>query len=296
MNRVVFRGVLDGIVADRIVRDEEYSMPSMHFHPEFEIYYLFEGERYYFIEDTTYTVSKGHLVLIDAMSIHRTISVGKAPHDRFVIEITPEPFSAFFHSVCGLSLSRLFAERAGVWALDEEGQRTVERLLRRIINEFTAQKPHYSALVVMKLAELLLFVSRQKPGEGADAPRTPKHTRVNDIADYITNHCEEVKSLDELSKRFFLSKSYLCRIFKEITGSTVQEYTHMRRIQKAQGFLADSGLSVAEIAGSLGYGTLTHFERMFRKYTETTPLKYRQKMRLIRQKVRERKDEKDLTK
>jgi transcriptional regulator GlxA family with amidase domain len=35
---------------------------------------------------------------------------------------------------------------------------------------------------------------------------------------------------------------------------------------------------------------------MFKKYTETTPMKYRQKMRLIRQKVRERKTEKDLTK
>jgi len=44
----------------------------MHFHPEYEIYYMFNGERYYFIENKTYHIRKGSLVLVDSMHIHKT--------------------------------------------------------------------------------------------------------------------------------------------------------------------------------------------------------------------------------
>ncbi|MCL2003022.1 MAG: AraC family transcriptional regulator [Oscillospiraceae bacterium] len=300
MNRVVFSGILDGVVVDRIVRDDEFSMPSMHFHPEFEIYYLLDGERYYFIEDKTYAIGRGSLVIIDAMQIHKTTALGKAAHDRFLIELAPEPFAAFFGGLCGTAPHSVFAEHTGVWMLDGEGQRVVEGLLREITLEFKEQRPHYQALVMMKIAELLLFVTRLKPrgrtAAGAPAPQMPKHIQVNGVTDYISTHYDKVKSLDEICKRFFINKSYLCRIFKEVTGSTVQEYIHICRVKKAQELLEDGGMNVTRIASALGYGTVTHFERVFRKYTETTPLKYRKKMRLIRQKVRERKDEKHLTK
>jgi len=297
MNRVIFEGVLDGIVVDRIVRDENFSMPSMHIHPEYEIYYLLEGERYFFIEDKTYPINKGSLVLIDTMKIHKTSDYGRAAHDRFLIEFSSEPFATFFGAMCDIPLQSLFAGHSGVWELDEKGRRTVEGLIADIADEFRDQKPHYQTLVMMKIAELLLFAARIKTGgrfgagEGASLSKTAKHTQIHGIAEFISNNYAVIKSLDEICERFYINKCYLCRIFKEVTGSTVQEYIHMRRVKKAQELLENSVMSVSEISASLGYGTVTHFERMFRKHTETTPLKYRKKMRLIRQKVRERKEE-----
>jgi AraC-like DNA-binding protein len=272
-------------------------MPAMHFHAEFEIYYLFDGTRYYFIENKTHTIKKGSLVLVNSMQIHRTSACGRAPHDRFLIELTSEPFSGFFRNICGLSLENLFAELSGIWELDEAGQRYVEKLLDEITDEFRGQREFYASLAMMKIAELLLFAARLKTGGqgmyGASLSHASKHKQTQVITEYISANYAKVKSLDEICKAFFISKSYLCRIFKEVTGYTVLEYINMRRVKKAQEYLENGEMNVAEISAALGYGTVTHFERMFRKYTETTPLKYRQKARLIRRKVRERKSEEE---
>ncbi|MCL1965080.1 MAG: AraC family transcriptional regulator [Firmicutes bacterium] len=298
MNRILFEGVLDGIVVDRIARDNEFSMPAMHFHHEYEIYYLLRGSRYYFIDSKTYPIHKGSLVLVDANHIHRTSALGKAAHDRFLIELTPEPFSGFLQSACGITLENVFSEFAGVWDLDKLEQRAVERILGAIAREFKGRQTHYQSAVMMKIAELALFVTRLKTGSrlgaGASLSQTAKHTQIHSIAEYISENYDKVKTLHEICARFFISKTYLCRIFKEVTGFTVQEYLHMCRVKKAQALLETSNKSVSEISAALGYGSVTHFERMFRKYTETTPLKYRKKMLLIRQRVRERKKEKDL--
>jgi AraC-like DNA-binding protein len=299
MKKVIFEGVLDGIVIDRIVRDEEYTMPTAHFHPEYEIYYLADGSRYYFIEDKTYTILKGMLVLVNSNQIHKTGAYRKASHDRFLIELTEQPFSGFLQGVCGLPLSMLFGKYAGVWQLDEAGQERVSRIYNDIVYEFKMQRSHYRSFVMLKITELLLYVTRLKDSgqdEARPDARSTKRARIDAITEYILNNYDRLRSLDEICGRFYISKGYLCRIFKDVTGFTVYEYINMRCVKRAQELLEDDEMSIAEISQALGYTSETHFGRMFKKYTETTPMKYRQKMRLIRQKVRERKTEKDLTK
>ena len=78
-----------------------------------------------------------------------------------------------------------------------------------------------------------------------------------------------------MARRFYVSKSYLSRIFREVTGFTVNEYRNVSRIRKSQQLLRDGKLSVTEIAAQAGFENLTYYERVFKKYTDTTPLKYR---------------------
>jgi transcriptional regulator GlxA family with amidase domain len=150
-------------------------------------------------------------------------------------------------------------------------------------------------VIMMKLAELLVNVARFKADKrvfhNSAKSQSPKHLKIDEIAEFIQRNCQEASSLDEISKRFYISKGYLCRSFKEVTGFTVQDYINIHRIQNSQELLKKSDLSMARIAAEVGYKSLTNFERMFHRYTETSPLKYRKKMRLIMQKVRERKIE-----
>ena len=298
MNKVIFKGVLDGVVVDRIARDGEYTMPAVHFHNEYEIYYLFEGARYYFIGNKTYPINKGNLVLVDANQIHKTSAFGKGAHDRFLAEIAPGPFSDFFENVCGMPLQNLFDDYSGVWVLDANEQRYAESLMFSMMDEFTERRSYYQNVAMMRLAELALLVTRLRAGSraasGATLSDAPKHAQIQRITEYISNNYNKVKTLAEICEHFYISKSHLCRIFKDVTGFTVQEYINMYCIKEARQLLEESDFNVSEISSALGYGTVTHFERVFKKYTETSPLKYRQKMRLIRQKVRERKKENGL--
>jgi AraC-like DNA-binding protein len=290
MNRTIFECVLDGITLERVVRSEGLVMQDMHFHPEFEIYYMFSGERYYFIENKTYRVRKGSLVLIDSMHIHKTSVLGKEFHDRFLIELNAEPFSSFFQNISGMSLAEFFARYSGVLELDEQTQDWIERRFNDIMEEAEKKLDNYPVFIMMKITEILLFV-RRFHCDGLIPPNLSmsdkaKHRMINEIATFITQGEVKVKSLDDISRRFFISKSYLCRIFKEVTGFTVQDYVNIHCVKKAQQLLEQNGLSVADISKSLGYNSVTYFERVFKKYTETTPLKYRKKLRIIKQKVR----------
>lgn len=53
----LYNELVDGFHIDRVVRDYNYSMDIRHIHEEYEIYYLLEGERYYFINQQTYLVT-----------------------------------------------------------------------------------------------------------------------------------------------------------------------------------------------------------------------------------------------
>ena len=102
-----------------------------------------------------------------------------------------------------------------------------------------------------------------------------KQLRIHKIADYIAEHYREIDSVEELSQIFYMSKSYLCRMFKEVINFTVSEYINCYRIAASKGYLLDSDYSITEIANLLGYDSLTYFERVFKKSMSVTPLRYR---------------------
>ena len=98
MEQIIYAEKTDGISIDRIRRDAAFSMPRKHLHNEYEIYYLLEGERYYFIDRRTCHVTGGSLVFIDRNQIHQTSQAGPCSHERILISLDPSPFSEFLSS------------------------------------------------------------------------------------------------------------------------------------------------------------------------------------------------------
>ena len=295
MRKVLAEGMVDGIAIDRVVREHEYNMPSKHFHNEYELYYLLQGERYYFIEKQIYLVKKGTLVIIPKNQIHKTDASSRSFHDRILIELKEEPFSTFFQSDGRISLQQFFDQHQGVLEFDEEEQKQVERLLHQMLRELEKKELGYEMIVKTRLAELLIRVMRYRakctaPLNGS-AAQSAKHRKVHEVANYIVEHYTSSESLDALSQRFYMSKCYLSRIFKEITGFTVKEYINIQRIHHAKDLLTDNRYNMTEIANLLGYDSLTYFEKVFKKYTETSPLKYRKNLIRYQNEQRTKKEE-----
>lgn len=280
MRNVVYGESAVGLYIDRVIRDYEFDMPYRHTHEEYEIYYLVEGERYYFIENQIYHVKKGSLVFIDRNQIHKTGQYGDSHHERIAVEIKAEPFSSFLACTGELVLADFFRENQGVLELSPQDQEYVLSLLDGIASEIHTQDPGYRMMTMTKLARLLFFAKRLWKHNTASASTTSlstsaTHQKVSEVASYITSHYAEASTLDTVARHFYMSKSYLSRIFKEITGYTVNEYINVNRIQQARRLLLESDKNITEISECLGYESITYFEKIFRKYTETSPLKYR---------------------
>lgn len=130
------------------------------------------------------------------------------------------------------------------------------------------------------LSQLFILAQRHMSGPSslpADLPLStqPKHRKVDEVASYIIDHYDKALSLEIIAAHFYVNKCYLSRIFKEASGFTVNEYINMIRIRRARELLSNTSMSITEVSESVGYETITYFERVFHQYTQTSPSRYR---------------------
>ncbi len=92
---------------------------------------------------------------------------------------------------------------------------------------------------------------------------------------YIENHQQEDLHVDDVSRALNVSVFYFCKVFKKATGLTFTEYLSKVRVLRAQKLLADPHVRVAEVAFCVGFQSLTHFNRVFRKLTGLSPSAFR---------------------
>ena len=93
--------------------------------------------------------------------------------------------------------------------------------------------------------------------------------------DHILAHISETITTDDLSKELGMNRTYLCKLFAEETGLTVNRYVTQVKTEEAKRLMDITRKSVAEIAEYLGYSSQSYFQRVFKKATGMTPGEYR---------------------
>lgn len=101
-----------------------------------------------------------------------------------------------------------------------------------------------------------------------------REERIVDIMRYVQSHYRDV-TLEELSENFHLSAPYLSKYIREHTGSTFQEIVKKARMKKAKSLLKETNRTVESIAADVGYETVEHFNRLFKKNYGMTPVQFR---------------------
>jgi AraC-like DNA-binding protein len=92
---------------------------------------------------------------------------------------------------------------------------------------------------------------------------------------YIKEHQSEDISLGQVSKAVNTSSFYFCKIFKKFTGINFTDYVSRTRIEQSKNLLLNRNLRISEIAYEVGFQSLTHFNRVFRKIVGQSPTQYR---------------------
>ena len=103
-----------------------------------------------------------------------------------------------------------------------------------------------------------------------------KDKRMVEIMNYIQSNYLSV-TLEGLSDKFYLSKPYLSKYIKEKSGMTFGELVKNVRLKKAKTLLKTSSMTVESIALSVGYQNVEHFNRLFKKAFNMTPVQFRNK-------------------
>lgn len=294
MEKIIFLEQIGGLMVEQVVRDHEYSMYSRHFHESYELYFLLRGERYYFIDRETYLVKEGMAVIVSRNQIHKTSMAGDSYHDRILLQMEEHWLAPLLERLGLPKPEQLFRRLNGVVEYTSRDWELLSGYLGRLKQEMKERREGAEVMIKLLVTQILVLTARNQGRDGSSEAetengsflvsdsyqaRTAKHQKIREVTEYLLNHYASRESQEELAARFYVSKSYLCRIFKEVTGFTLNEYQNMARIKKAQELLTQTGDSVTEIAAQVGFETITYFERVFKKHTGERPLQYRKKYR-----------------
>ncbi len=92
---------------------------------------------------------------------------------------------------------------------------------------------------------------------------------------YIEEHHTDDLSLGEVAKSVNTSLYYFCKLFRKVTGVNFTEFVSRTRVEKAKNLLLNPNLRVSEVAFEVGFQSLTHFNRVFKKIVGQSPTNFR---------------------
>ena len=222
-----------------------WNMSRLHFHDHYELLLPLTSPGNIFVNDQVYPLQRGTLYLIGENTLHRTIATGF--HARYILHIGRK------------ALAELSTPQTDLTQLTHDSFR----------------RAALSTDEMTEIIELFQALERNKNDGsfGSEAIRNKDFLRVAPILDYIRDNLAEPLTLDQIAGRFFISKHYLCRIFKSATGFSVMEYIIYSRILRARQLLQE-GVSVQQAGELSGFSDNSHFIRTFGHLTGTSPGRY----------------------
>jgi AraC-like DNA-binding protein len=135
-----------------------------------------------------------------------------------------------------------------------------------------SSREHEAMVKLLQIfAQHLSMISNQIVVQERNA-EPPVITRAKE---FIKAHQAEDISLGQVAKAVNTSTFYFCKMFKKVTGINFTDYVSRTRIENAKNLLLNPNLRVSEIAYEVGFQSLTHFNRVFKKVIGQSPTEYR---------------------
>ena len=191
MEKVTFYGEIEGISLEQMVRYGKFDMRVKHFHNQYEIFYIIEGERLFFFNNREYVARSGDLILVASNLIHMTKSVTAEDtgHNRVILYVSYDRMKAFDGQYPSLQLVRFFHEHYGVYHLDKEQQALFLNFYRNLRIAMTEKAHNYKVGIDLEtltwLFKITSYVSKQE-GASPHSSDHPKYRTAYAIADYRT--------------------------------------------------------------------------------------------------------------
>ena len=178
----------------------------------------------------------------------------------------------------GQGLGRLFSGRTNDFSHKISFSKEYQNRFLYFINKITNADGYGQDIIEQSaFMEMMLMVNSAvlAPHESLPLTDSVYNRQVDDILAYINQNIASPISIQQLAEQFFLSESYICRIFKSSTGTTINKYINARRISIAKALLND-GESVMEAYEKSGFTDYSNFFKTFTKAVGISPKKYAQ--------------------
>lgn len=160
----------------------------------------------------------------------------------------------------------------------------IPRLIQHLFCSMKEEHTGYELVVTGLLYTFLGFIFQQGLYHEAASLTLREHrrkriTQLKQTFQLIDSQYQQPLTLTDLAQAANLSPNYFCRFFQKITHHSPIDYLNRYRIEMACLKLTHTNDSITEIAFSCGFNDVSYFIRLFRRYKETSPRKYKQLMK-----------------
>lgn len=240
-----------------------HSVPHTHNH--LELFYILGGKGQFLIQDQLYPVNANNLVIINPNVTHTEVSLNAQPLEYIVLGIG------------GVELATNNNSNGQFNILDHFESVEISGCLRNILREMEQKNPGYEdvcqAYMEILIIRLMRSTSLAAPSE-SQAVSTNRQCVA--VRRYIDLHFKEPLTLEQLAEEGHMNKFYLSHAFKKEYGLSPINYMITRRIDESKYLLAETDLSMSQIAQLLGFSSLSYFSQVFHRTQSISPKEYRQ--------------------
>lgn len=260
---------MSSLIYRQIGRDDHYKI--WHTPEENMFIFVMSGGGSVVSSDKSYPMRRGTLCFIGKRKYHYTFPDLPEQYIRSKLFISSDELERVARllssqpELCGM----LCDNQMTVVTLSEKNIKKAEEIFKELY-ESPDESVCFQAKIYASVLELVSLLA-QSPNE-----KTPTHfDNIQAAVEYINLHITEDIIIDRICDASFMSKYYLCRLFKKKMGLTIMEYVLKTRITMAKEMLLSSDLSVTEISESCGFSSISYFSRVFKAETGMTPLQYK---------------------
>lgn len=247
----------------------------LHCHDCLELDLVEQGSGKYIIGGRLYPICKGDIFVINNLERHLAI------HDDGEFTMTVVVFdSDYVWKKYGQDYLKPFYQRGQNFSnrihRENEGYAAMRKAFSNMLQETVSRRAGWEMVTEANANLLLALIYRhyQEKRELQDYP-SQSFDRISRALEYIDTHFVESITLDQLARETSLSRTHLCKCFKDITGQTLFTYIEQVRVQHACYLLSTSGKSLTETAMESGFENISYFNRVFKKVCGCTPGQYR---------------------
>ncbi|MEO6134449.1 MAG: AraC family transcriptional regulator [Ginsengibacter sp.] len=255
---------------------------QMHYHPEYELHLVINGEGVRFIGDNISNFSPGEVILLGENIPHGWHCKEEYFRDKslpvmetMVIHFSPDFLGSEFLSLPEARLLPLLFEKAkgGLLFLKDTRKKLTDLMQRASESEDLDRIILLlSTLKILSESSEFQLISKKNSFFPSDEFQTE---RLNNILNYtMANYGKDIK-LEQVAATSNLTVTSFCRYFKLITKKSYYTYLTEIRISHACQFLIEDRFSIDQIAEKCGFFNISNFYRQFKKTMGITPLNYR---------------------
>ena len=264
----------------------ENKLPFWHFHPELELVYINNAKGKRHIGSHLSYFDNSQLILIGANLPHSGFT------DRFtatgsetIIQFKEDFLGNDFLNIPESKLIKTLFERAKKGILfDGISKDTIGPKIENLLNKEGLERIIYFLEILKDLASSKNYSLLNVDGFAFEI-EPQDNQKIDHIFGHVSKNFKQPIPLNEIADKVSMTVPAFCRYFKKSTGKTFTQFVNEFRIVHSTKLLAESPISITDICFESGFNNFSHFNKLFKKFTGKSPLKYGNEMKqLVEQK------------